>query len=195
MKIPEDYKDQISGLLESGDKLGAVRFAQKNLGLDADQALTLAEQLQAQAISIKPPPPAINPVRLVGIIFTVVGFGLLSAAFVIGFQDYRFAQTAMPVTGKVLRIDSRLSDNTTMYMPVIGFSFAGREREYVSNVSSSSPVYSVGDNVELLINPRDPSEVVINSFLDRWFVVSLLGSMGLIFSVIGYVVRRAMTTR
>src|SRR5688572_25781995 len=185
-------------LLESGDKLGAVRYIQQALSLNAEDALTLAEKLEEQDEGPSPAPniEGINPGRVVGIIFTIAGFLLLSLAFIFGFRDYRFATTAIPVTGKVVRIEKRQSSGETqMYAPVVTYVFAGTTREYLTDISSSSPGFAVGDNVELLVNPGDPTEVRLNSFLDRWFVVTLLGGLGLVFSVIGYFARKVMSPR
>lgn len=193
MQIPEEDKDQITSLLESGDKLGAVRYIQQAFSLSADDALTLAEKLEEQAFvrNIGTLDEGVNPARLVGTIFTVVGFILLSLAFIFGFRDYRFSTSAIPVIGKVTRIEN----NGSMYVPVVSYMLFGVSHEYTGTVSSSSPGYSIGDEVELLVNANDASDVMLNSFLDRWFVVTILGGMGLLFSAIGYFARRVMTPR
>ena len=196
MKISEDDKEWITALLESGDKLGAVRYIQETLSLSAEDALTLAEKLEEQKLigvtaKLEEGP---NPVRIVGVVFSIVGFILLSLSFIFGYMDYQFASKAIPVTGMVSRIENRPPSNgTPMYSPVIAYVVDGKQLEYISSFSSSSPGYSVGDEVELLIDPIDPADVTFNSFFERWFVVTLLGGLGFVFSVIGFVARRVLT--
>ena len=198
MQISEDDKEWITNLLESGDKLGAVRYIQETLSLSADDALTLAEKLEEQTLigvtaKLEEGP---NPARIVGVVFSILGFILLSLSFIFGYMDYKFASIAIPVTGKVSRIETRQPSNgTPMYAPVITYVIDGTARDYASPVSSSGISYQVGEEVELLIDPNDPSEVTLNSFFDRWFLVSLLGGLGFVFSVIGFVVRRAMAAQ
>jgi len=193
VQISEDDKAYITALLESGDKLGAVRHIQQTLSLSAEDALTLAERLEEQNFDkkIASLEQGVNPASLVGTVFTVVGFILLSLAFIFGFQDYKFATSAIPLMGKVTRIDN----NGSMYVPVVSYELFGVPHEYTGTVSTSSPAFSVGEEVELLVNANDPADAKLNSFLDRWFVVTLLGGMGLLFSTIGYFVRRIVTPR
>jgi len=198
MQISEDDKQWITDLLQSGDKLGAVRYIQETLSLSAEDALTLAEKLEEQeliGVSVKLEEGP-NPARIVGVVFSIIGFILLTLAFIFGYRDYQFATTAIPVTGKVSRIETRQPSNgTPMYSPVITYVIDGAPRDYASPVSSSGISHQIGEEVELLVDPNDPSTVTINSFFDRWFLVSLLGGLGLVFSVIGYIARRVMAPR
>jgi hypothetical protein len=38
-----------------------------------------------------------------------------------------------------------------------------------------------------LVNPENPADVLVNSFMEKWFVPALLGFMGTMFTGLGYV--------
>lgn len=190
MKINDVDKEHISFLLQTGDKLAAVRYLQQNYSLTAEEALTLAEKLEQQ--DPKGPPTATqttSPLRIVGIIFSVVGFLLLSIAFVFGFRDYKFTTSALPITGRVVSIQPPPS-----YAPVIQYTMSGTTYTATGEQLSSDRVFVVGQDVELLVDPRKPQEAKLNSFFDRWFVVVMLASIGLLFSIVGFVVRKLTTS-
>src|SRR5687768_3404725 len=115
MQISEDDKELITAMLESGDKLGAVRHIQEALSLSADDALTLAEKLEEQTLitNVAKLEEGVNPARVVGIVFSIIGFILLSLSVIFGYRDYQFASTAIQVTGKVSRIETRAPGNST----------------------------------------------------------------------------------
>ena len=190
MKIKDVDKEHISFLLQTGDKLAAVRYLQQNYSLTAEEALTLAEKLEQQ--DSKGPATAIqtnSPLRLVGIIFSVAGFLLLSVAFVSGFRDYKFTAIALPITGRVVSIQPPPG-----YAPVIEYRMSGTTYTVTGEQLSSDRVFVIGQDVELLVDPRKPQEAKLNSFFDRWFVVVILASIGLLFSIIGFVVRKLTTS-
>jgi hypothetical protein len=190
MKINDVDKEHISFLLQSGDKLGAVRFLQQTYSLTAEEALTLAEQLERHDTAVQPPTTEKNnPLRWVGIIFTIGGFLLLSAGFIFGFRDYKFTATAIPISGTVVSIEPPPG-----YQPVIEYVITGTPYRVTGEKLSSERVFVVGQEVELLVDPRKPQEARLNSFFDRWFLVVMLASIGLVFSIIGFIVRKLTTS-
>jgi hypothetical protein len=190
MKINDLDKAHISFLLQTGDKLGAVRYLQQAYSMTAEEALTLAEKLEQQDTITHPSASERNnPLRLVGIIFTVAGFLLLSAGFIFGFRDFKFTANAIPISGKVVSISPPPG-----YQPVIEYTMTGSTYTVTGEKLSSDRVFVVGQDVELLVDPGKPQDAKLNSFFDRWFLVAMLASIGLLFSIIGFAVRKMTTS-
>ena len=39
--------------------------------------------------------------------------------------------------------------------------------------------------MEMFVNPVDPYDTLVNTFMDRWFLIVLLGGMGSVFFGVG----------
>src|SRR5262245_12001704 len=131
MDITEEQKEHVTSLLEAGDKLGAVRYMQEEFGLTADQALQMAEKLDEQLDDIAKEKmvadvhrtlnSGINPARIVGTIFGLLGLGFLATVGILIYLDQQFQKTAIPTKGKVVDMSSYESrdkdtgQTTTMY--------------------------------------------------------------------------------
>jgi Protein of unknown function (DUF3592) len=210
MMLTPEQKEHAIELIQMGDKLEAVRYLQEVLAINAENALLLTEKLEqevdaedeqvindlkAQHLEAQKNPVDVG--RLVGGIFMVVGCIMLAIAAWIGVSNYKFAQRAIPIKGIVLNYSSYESKSddgryTTMYTPTYQYQFEGKTYTYTSSTSSSSQEYDVNEAVDVLVDPQEPSEVLIDSFWERWFVVILLGGMGTLFAGMGYLVYRVL---
>jgi hypothetical protein len=133
--------------------------------------------------------------KLVGSVFLGVGIILLSVAGYLIISNNKFEQRAIHTKGKVIDYRNYQSSNdnggsTTMYTPVFEYAFSGKSYQHASSTSSSSPEYEIGEEVDVLVDPKNPKEILINTFWEKWFVVVLLGIMGTIFTGVGYAVFR-----
>lgn len=209
MPLTPEQKEHAIELIEMGDKLKAVRYFQETLNVSADQALVLTEKLEEE-IEASPlleefktlqaeasKKPGINVGRLVGSIFMSVGGILLTIVVYLIYSNSKFAERAVPVKGKVISYDSYLSRDddgrsTTMYRPTFEYTFQGKTYTHESSTSSSSPEYEVDELVDVLVDPEEPQEILIDSFWERWFLPILLGFMGTMFGGMGYLVFRLM---
>lgn len=209
MTLTPEQKEEAIDLIHVGNKLEAVRYLQQVLNINAEQALLLTEKLEQEikaedeavfeelkmARENNPQQSPINVGRLVGGIFMGVGSILLAVVAWISVSNYKFAQRAIPVTGTVINYNNYESRNddgrhTTMYTPTYQYDFNGKTYTYISSTSSSSREYEINEKVNVLVDPDQPEEVLIDSFWDRWFVVVLLGFMGTLFTGLGYLVFR-----
>lgn len=209
MPLTPEQKEHATELIEMGDKLKAVRYFQETLNVSADQALVLTEKLEEE-IQTSPlleefkameeesrKKPAVNVGRLVGSIFMGVGGIMLAIVVYLIYSNSKFAERAVPVKGKVISYDSYQSRDddgrsTTMYRPTFEYVFQGQTYTHESSTSSSSPEYEVNEMVDVLVDPEDPKEILIDSFWERWFVPILLGFMGTMFGGMGYLALRLM---
>jgi hypothetical protein len=110
---------------------------------------------------------------------------LLAVAFlVLGMISYRrvvrFIQSAAAAEGTV--IDLRLrhdSDGDPLYYPVFRFQdSAGKEYEICSDTGSNPPGFAKGAPVDVLYDPSDPESARLDSFVQLWFLTTLLFGFG-----------------
>ena len=86
--------------------------------------------------------------------------------------------------GTVIRLGGAISTNpgaagTWVWAPIIEY-YAGKQR-FSSKVSywqrfNAKSKYSVGDQVEILYDPRDPSRVMLNSWAGHLLFTMLIGA-------------------
>lgn len=115
--------------------------------------------------------------RIFYYVFGGVGFLLLIIAAVIFYNGQQAAAQFTRVEGVVVKNQF----NNGMARPVIRYSWQGNEFTYADNTYTNPPAYERGEKVELFVNPNDPHDVWINSFMGRYFVVTLVGGIGLVF--------------
>lgn len=201
-----DQKEQALHLLRMGEKLEAVRYLQDVLKVNPEQALQLAEKLDEEEeknenndlrkrfnelkAKMESPPSAKLP-RTVGLIFMGIGIIMLASVVYLMYTDYHFTKKAASVTGEVLSYDSYYSSDSdgggsTMYTPTFSYSYNGKEYTFTSSTSSSSPEFKIGEAVEILVDPDDPNNVLVNSFWERYLISVILGFLGAMFSGLGY---------
>lgn len=208
MTLTPDQKNHAIDLIERNDKLEAVRYLQETLGLTADQALTLTEKLEEENESqIESEFKAMRAraqthvnskmPRMVGMIF--MGFGIIMLA-VVGYiikSNYEFSRRAIPVMGKVIGFNNHESSDddggsTTMYTPIFEYNYNAQTYTYTSSASSSSPTFDIGENVEILVDPDSPGDVLVNAFWEKWLLPIILGFMGTMFTGLGYMAYRVL---
>ena len=207
MNLTPEQKEHAIDLIEMGEKLDAVRYFQETLQVSAEEALLLAEKLEEeieetdledikalQQEALKQ--PGVNVGRLVGMIFMSIGTIMLAVVAYLLVSNYQFMQRAQSVKGKVIDYQSYQSrdrdsnSSTTMYTPTYQYTYKGKLYTHISTTSTSSKDYEIGDQVEILIDPEDPKEILINSFMEKWFLPLLLGFMGTLFTGLGFVAFR-----
>ncbi|MEQ9591045.1 MAG: DUF3592 domain-containing protein [Cyclobacteriaceae bacterium] len=200
-------KDQALYLIRTGKKLESVRYLQGELLINSDQALRLAEKLEEETgdkelrdklyelREKRANQPRDKTPQVVGVSFMVIGLILLAMAGYIARSNYQFAQHAISTKGIVVGFDSYDSSDddggsTTMYSPVYEYEFNGVKYTYLSTTGSSSIDYDIGVEVEILVDPDHPTEVLVESFMEQWLAVSILTFLGLMFTGLGFMAYR-----
>lgn len=201
MTLTPEQKEHAIELIEMGEKLEAVWYFQQVLNIDAEQALLLAEQLEKEvepeidlqefhqkAEEMKRSGAKVG--RLVGLIFMSIGMVMMAVAGYFVYDHQQFEKNAVTVNGTVVDFDSYIStdDNssTTMYSPIFEYEYEGKKYTYVSTSGSSVKEYEVGERIDILVNPENPADVLVNTFMEKWFLPVLLGFMGTMFTGLGY---------
>lgn len=127
-----------------------------------------------------------NVIAIFGGVFGGIGLLLLVAATLFYFHTKNSQQGTILTKGKVINLSaSRGSKGGTTYTPVVEFQFNNQPFQIYGSVSSNPPAFEVGEEVELFVNPQTPQTASINSFMENWFVVLILGILGSVFSAIG----------
>lgn len=203
MSLTSQQKQHVTWLLRKGNKLEAIKYFKETLNIELKEAHALTEKLLEEM------GPSARPIRTTSFrsdskIGRWVGFGvmsiglimLLSATYVI-YSNMRFEKRAMHVRGKVIDLSSYESSDddggsTTMYTPVFEYAFNGQTYQHTSSTSSSSPAFEIGEEVEVLVDPQHPEDILVNSFWEKWFLPLILGIMGVMFGGMGYLAYRIM---
>jgi hypothetical protein len=113
-----------------------------------------------------------------------IGYGLYT-----GFIVFK-SDTAI---GKVVRLEAVPDDDGGVmnYAPVFSFTAENGQTYTVrSGVATNPPGFAEGDAVRILYSRSDPGSAKIDSFWQLWTMTVILASLGLFFSVPGYLLLR-----
>lgn len=115
-------------------------------------------------------------------LFGGVGFLLLSISFYSLYLDRKVVAHYTPLQGEVIKNIYRYGDTTFRpASPVIVYQWQGNKKVFQSHIWSRPAEFDVGEKVMLFVNPDDPSEVVIDSFIGRFFITLITGGLGIVF--------------
>lgn len=129
-------------------------------------------------------------VRIVRLVFGVVGIGLLVGAVVSVQHTRSFLADAVGAPGTVQQLVPRTSTDSdgrssTTFAPVVEFTTArGESITFVSSTSSSPPAYQVGETVEVLYLADDPRDARIHDWFSLWGLPTILGGLGSVFTAV-----------
>lgn len=129
-------------------------------------------------------------IRVLSIIFVLVGAILLWLDFSAYRGKREFIKTAVPAEGEVVetirrQVSTRKGSSTKYYYRVRYMVGQGQSIEAVLEQGTSSPEYQVGERVPILYEPNHPRLAAINVFHMLWFNVALLGAFGGYFLAVG----------
>lgn len=185
-----ELKTRVIEFLKVNKKMEAIRYVREQTEAQLKTALELVEEVEKE----------INPhfksaggcvggiFKLVAIFFFGVSFLLLGGAAFSYFMEEASIKNSNLIKGRVISLTpSEDNDGTETYAPVVRYTWNEKERTYHSNMYSYPPAYEVDEQVELYVNREDPDNVYINSFSDRWLVVTILGGIGSVFLIIAII--------
>ncbi|MGE0453181.1 MAG: DUF3592 domain-containing protein [Vicinamibacteria bacterium] len=126
---------------------------------------------------------------LLGGVFGLIGLGALAGAAYAQRSAAAFDAAAVRTTGVVVDFETRRSSgskSSTTYAPIFEFSDReGTKRRVASATSSSGQEHRIGQRVEVLYLPSAPEEARLDTWADRWLAVTILGSIGGAFTLVG----------
>jgi hypothetical protein len=115
--------------------------------------------------------------RVFYLAFGGVSFLLLIIAAILFYFDQRAANQFTRLEGTVIRNQFK----NGMARPIISYSWEGKDLTYAGNAYTNPPAFDRGDRVELFVNPSDPTDVWVNSFVGRYLAMTIVGGIGLFF--------------
>ncbi|MEQ9412972.1 MAG: DUF3592 domain-containing protein, partial [Cyclobacteriaceae bacterium] len=130
-------------------------------------------------------------------IFGMIAFGfgffgipmLLAAAGIFIYQFY-FISNSTRIIGTVAASEQQYNRNESSYRSVITYQINSKTYSTESNIISSTPEYYENDPVPLFVSNENPNDVFIDSFFERWLIITILGSIGLFFTLLMMVFAR-----
>lgn len=133
----------------------------------------------------------------VGLLFLVLGLGLSAGAFIAFARTRTFLATAYTTTGEVRALEAYPDEHGgTLYRPVLRFrTHAGEETECRTTVGSSTPGFQVGQRLDVLYNPEEPSDARITGFMQLWLPTLILGTLGGVFVLVGALLTAVLLSR
>jgi hypothetical protein len=126
---------------------------------------------------------------IIGIVFPLVGGLLFAIGLFLFIRTRIFLGKAQEVQGTVIEmIWSSSSDGGGGYSPKYQFrTISGQMITVQDSLSSSPPMFQVGQTIDVLYDPENPQDARIKKFWSLYFVSILLCGMGFIFGGIGIV--------
>jgi len=140
-----------------------------------------------------------NFIRIFILVFGLVGLGLLTGTFFALSSEISFRAGALSAPGTVVDlVPTTDSEGETLYKPVFEFTDRNdRVRRVTGSVASRPPSYGRGEAVTVRYRPENPENAHLDSFMDSWFLVLILGGLGAVFTSIaaGFVIYAARRRR
>ncbi len=132
----------------------------------------------------------VKVIRIISFVFVAVGILLL----VLAYREYKwkkaFTNQSQVATGKVTEVIKRTrsgskgSTSTAYYYRVAFQANDGKQKEFVSDKSHSTPEYQIGDAAPVLYRVN-PERAEINTISLLWFNFGLLSVLGFCFAACG----------
>lgn len=122
------------------------------------------------------------------ILFLVIGLLLSLGAGYSVYDVKQFKKSAILTQGTVIQLIENIDNknNSKTFTPVIHYkTVKGDEFTMTSSVSSNPPAYSIGETVSIFYKGNNPQEARIDGFLSNWLLTLILGTIGLVFFLIG----------
>jgi hypothetical protein len=140
----------------------------------------------------------VGALLLVGVLFLLIGVGVLIAGAVAAVKQSRESGSRVAATGKVVDLVKKVFNPGSggVYCPVVEFSTAtGQFVRFESEFGTMPATHQVGQSIAIRYEPTDPQKAEVDSATSRWLVpgcmigtgVLFLG-MGLVFVAIGILV-------
>lgn len=127
---------------------------------------------------------------VVGAGLVVMGLAFGTVAGVLAAGTAQFLAGAQPAEGVVTSLDAKrvstddLRRERYSYRPVVTFDAEGQEHTFTGRVGSDPPQYEVGEQVDVLYDPRDPSAARLASGFAYWFEL-IFGLVALVLVTVG----------
>ena len=114
--------------------------------------------------------------------FIVFGVGLIMWGLAVFFYVEKDAQLKNSYLATGIVVDYIFNEGAA---PVISYEVDGTPYQFTSSLYSSPPAFELNETVEIYVNKDDPSDIIINSFVNKWLIVTIFATFGLVLDLIG----------
>jgi hypothetical protein len=122
----------------------------------------------------------------VGLLFFGIGIAILIAGIVAIVKKRIQISDSVSAEGFVTAFATGMGKSGHLYYPLIQFKIpSGQTISFQSSVGSSRAGYSVGQQVKVLYDTRNPQEAEIDALTSNWLVPGCMLAMGLAFTIGG----------
>lgn len=106
----------------------------------------------------------------IGVIILLPTLGVIGLGVFFYFEACAFEHRSVSCLGKVVALQSSQGENgTTLYTPSFTYTdAAGVVRQGRSNSATNPPAYAIGGPISLRYDPKNPSDVRVDSFWSIW---------------------------
>ena len=180
MALSEATTNKIKILIYENKKDEAEAVLIAEAGLSADEASSYIGRMSdslASASAEKDKPKSNKTAA-----FVVMGIGLVMWGLAVYFFIEKNSQLANSylTTGVVVAYIV-----CECLAPVIAYEIDATQYRYTSNIYSTPAPYELNETVEIYVSQDDPNSIIIDSFSNKWLIVTIFASFGLILDLIG----------
>ena len=123
---------------------------------------------------------------ILGLVFGGVGLLLIVLALFFLIRTRMFISNSRETMGTVTQMVYDSDSEGGGYTPIFRYrTLEGQEVEVSGNLRTNPPQFKVGQTIEVLYDPENPSKARIKKWFNLYFVPMLLGLLGLLFGGIG----------
>jgi hypothetical protein len=125
---------------------------------------------------------------IVGLLFFAIGIVIFIGGISSLLTRKKQNAAALSTTGVVIGFAREMGRSGYLYYPQVEFRLAsGQPIRFQSAVGSSRAEFGVGQQVKLLYSASNPQEAEIDGFTSMWLLPGCMIGMGLIFTIIGFI--------
>jgi hypothetical protein len=126
-----------------------------------------------------------NPIWFMGVVFSILGGGLMILGGVFFVNTFLLIRTGERVDAIVVdTVKSEGDRGSDIYTPVVSYSCGDTDVTKQSNMGSSYDLYSVGEHIFVYCDPDEPEHFVIDTFVEKYFGVFFM-IFGSVFLIVG----------
>ncbi|MDZ4714437.1 MAG: DUF3592 domain-containing protein [Cytophagales bacterium] len=179
------HKEEVKRLLQSGDRLKAFQYARDAFQVSLYDAVRLVntvdqEMNPGKKISIHSFSQDNTFPKIITYVLGALGTFFLAMAIFLLYSDQRSVQTFTKTKGVVVANLIAPDAEGPTYAPEVTYKWEGEEWTYRSGSYSNPPSFQIGEQVDLYVDPSNPSNVFIDSFSQRFVGITILGVLGVI---------------
>jgi uncharacterized protein DUF3592 len=130
----------------------------------------------------------------VGLLFFVIGVVVLISGAVSVLKVRSRITSSLSADGLVTAFATGMGRSGYLYYPLVQFKTpSGQTISFQSSVGNSRPGYSIGQQVKVLYDARNPQQAEIDDSSSLWLVPGCMLAMGLAFTILGLFLAVVMT--